>query len=412
MMTPSRIEYSSRSLSLLASLGLFLILCAKFYYLWGVTNWPQLDAPVWMVAIRDVVTCGFLIYFGLQVRSKLLHSKLFWLVWTVGLLMSLYQLAVAKDFSTWLQHYFRNSLIPMLFFPVVLGLFKSQVSFKLRLIFPWVFWINLVVSYVQAFALPVIDRPRGLFGDPLLNSLVLFWGLVSIILWQRKQIAWVAGIALIPLLQYLSSLSSLVSIVLATLTLGIISRRQWLPVYRANRKRIVLASVIAVSLFVSLSWIVRKPRPDGYQMTSQKFQMLYQSLACQDANCQVWFLKGRIISNLRPFEICRQDLTSCLLGNRLTGRYERLDSTWGSLVANWGAIFCLLYVAWLAVHFKKPSRLSWDMTEDGKQNIFWSLVFFCCVYYALFNAVIYKYPVNIMLYFSMAYLSFQKDRKI
>jgi len=411
-MTKFRFQFSSWSLSAQASIGLFLILFAKFYYIWGLTQWPQLDAPVWMVAIRDVITCGFLIYFGLQVRSKLLHSKLFWLIWIFGLLISLFQLAVAKDFSTWFHHYFRNVLIPLLFYPVVLGLFQSQVLLKLRSIFPWVFAVNLTVSYIQAFGMEVIDRPRGLFGDPLLNSMVLFWGLVAVILWHRKHIAWIAGIALIPLLQYLSSLSSIVSILLAALTVGFISRRQWLHIYRTNQKRLLVISVIVVALFISLSWMVRQPRPTGYEMTSQKFQMLYQSLNCKDASCQQWFLKGRINSNLRPFEICKQDLTSCLFGNRLTGQYERLDSTWASLVANWGAIFCLLYFVWLAFHFKIPSHLSWDLTENGKQHVFWSLVFFSSFYYCLFNAVIYKYPVNIMLYFSMAYLSFQKDRKI
>jgi hypothetical protein len=411
-MMSSRLQLSTRSLSLFASLGLFMILCAKFYYLWGVTNWPQLDAPTWMVAIRDVVTCGFLVFFGFQVRHSLLRSKMFWAVWCLGFLISLYQLSVAKDGSTWLQHYFRNILIPLFFFPVVLGTFKSQARFELRRIFPWVFWINLGVSYIQAFALPVIDRPRGLFGDPLINSLVLFWGLISMFLWHRKkQVAWIAGITLIPLLQYLSSLSSIASILLGGLTLAWVSRRQWLDAYRANQKRIFIGAVILAALFVSLSWMVRKPRPNGYEMTSQKFQMLYQSLTCKDADCQVWFLKGRIMSNLRPIEICRQDFVSCLLGNRQTDKYERLDSTWGSLVANWGAIFCVIYLGWLLFHFRIAAQLSWDRIEDNKDQAFWSLVFFSCLYYCVFNAIIYKYPVNIMLYFSMAYLSFRKDQK-
>ncbi len=332
-------------------------------------------------------------------------------MWGLGLLISFLQLFITKGIEIWAHHYLRNVLIPLLFYPVISGLLNAQIKISLRRILTWTFAANVVVSYCQVFFTAVYRRPTGLFGDPIINSLTLYWGLAAIFLSGNKKQSMAGFLVLVPLYQYLSSLSSVLSFALGCTTVLILTYHSWKNYLKANLKLVSILATTALIAVVAISWAVQKLQPADFENASNKAVKLYQSAFCNQPGCEHWSYEGRIKSNLRPFALCREDAVSCMIGNVQTALYEKVESTWASLISNWGVFFCLLYMGWIVTHLKKPLGLTLDLSEEGKDHIIWSLIFITCIYFSFLNTIIYKYPINILFYASMAYMVFHSRVK-
>ncbi len=397
--------WNSQQISFLASLGLLLLLCSKSYYLFGVDNSNRPIAPVALVLMRDIFTVAFIGFFGFQLRQYLKNLRLFWILFAVGLLISLLQLAVAKDFMTWSQHYLRNILMPLLLYPVFVGIFRVKIDLSARQILNCLFVVSVFLSYMQIYYSKWFIRPTGLFGDPIINSMFLLLGFVSILLSRGKMSVLLASIALVPLIQYLSSLSALFSVIAGAGTVFLLSKNQWLEYCRTHTKKVLLTAIGSICLIAFLGWTTQHTHRESQDDASDKAQALFKSIFCKQEGCQHWSYKGRIESNLRPFRLCQEDAVSCVVGNIQTPLYEKVESTWGSLVANWGAIFCLLYLFWALKHLLKARKLPLDLSDPNPDLVFWSVVLFTGAFFCILNTVPYKYPVNILWYASLAFIT-------
>jgi hypothetical protein len=400
-------------LSFYATFGLALILCSKFYYLFGIEKANQPMAPVAIILLRDIICLGFLVCFGWVTRKSFFQTRLLWGLFLSGVIFSLIQLLVAKDLVTWSQHYLRNILIPLLFYPVFRGLFQQRIEISVRPVLIWLFGINIFLSYAQIFFSKGFIRPTGLFGDPIINSVFLFWGFIALALSRGKISILLASILLIPLIQFLSSLSALLSVILGALTVFLISKKHWLRDLKKNLKHVMALVIGGLCLITFLTWITQVThQQNSDEEASEKAQALFNSVFCKQEGCQHWSYRGRIESNLRPYRLCRENIASCFLGNIQTPNYEKVESTWGSLVANWGVIFCFLYLFWIFIHLLKAKKVLVTTSEFDSDLTFWLLVFFSVFFLSIFNTIPYKYPINIMWYASMAFLTcrYESDR--
>jgi NADH:ubiquinone oxidoreductase subunit H len=102
--------------------------------------------------------------------------------------------------------------------------------------------------------------------------------------------------------------------------------------------------------------------------------------------------------------MCRESAVDCAFGNVHSSLYEKVEATWGSLVANWGVFFCFVYVFWALSHLVKARKIPLDISTSDPDLIFWSIVLYTGFFFCILNTVPYKYPVNILWYASLAYI--------
>jgi hypothetical protein len=399
-------SWTVQRLSLWASIGLALVVCSKLYYLFGTDAGNKPIAPMGIILLRDLFSVGFLGLFGWLTRKTLFQDRLFWGLFLFGFLISLLQLTVAKDLATWSQHYIRNIMLPMLFYPVFRGLFQLKAQIQIRSLLIWIFGIGICLSYAQVFFTKGFVRPTGIFGDPIINSMFLFWGFISVALTRGKISILLASVLLIPMVQYLSSLSALISVILGAATIFLISENQWLEYCQKNKKKVLWSLLGGLVLAAFLGWVTSMThQQNSDQSASEKAQALFNSAFCKQEGCQHWSYKGRIESNLRPLRFCKADPVACFTGNIREASYERIESSWGSLVVNWGIIFCIVYFVWAFRHLRSSRSIKLNLTHIDPDLITWHLIFFSCLIFCLFNVLPYKFPVNILWYASMAFIA-------
>ncbi len=167
-----------------------------------------------------------------------------------------------------------------------------------------------------------------------------------------------------------------------------------------------------LTVFVVVNKTIKRDPQQGFEVVGSKAQLLYDSVFCKGQGCEHWSYEGRIQSNLKPFSFCATSLTSCVIGNVTSSHYERLESTWASLVFNWGAVFCLLYFLWIFKHLKYSKKTDDFSSEEARNRLLWSMIYYSCVYFQFLNTIHHKFPINIFFYSSMAYLMyFQSSSK-
>lgn len=386
------------------NVGIALILCSKFYFLWGVSNSYQPIAPIGIILIRDIIVFGFLMIFGLLMLKSFPKTKFFWILWFFGFVVSIYQLVNAKDFVTWAHHYLRNLLLPMLFYPVMIALFSSGIRISITKLLVGLYFLDIFICYFQLFLNTNIIRPSGIFGDAIINSMILFWGLFAVLLSGRKWVSVFAVISFLPLLQRMASISSIVAFFVGLTLVLFIERKKW-------RRQFALWISVWALILVSISSLAYSYRdsfgPDqlkNFEGLSGKVLLLYDNIFCHGPFChkKSWSLEGRIASSIRPIEICKESMKECFLGSN-TPIYERMESTIGSLIANFGLFFFLLFLFWIFIHFP---MLKVGHSVDRRKNadeITWLLIFCSTLIFTVLNTMPYRHPLNILFYISMAY---------
>ena len=178
-------------------LPLLILLCSKYYFLFGFFpgTWRPI-APTWLVLTRDFIFFGFLSWGFFQISSlgikknfgqvwleNLRAIKTFYILLSFACLAIIIQLFGIKTLAEISQHYVRNAFLPILIFPMVL-LYAGAYPKLLDLLptFRIFMFLSVIVSLLQIFIwhdLMWINRPTGLMGDPLLNSVFILIGLLS-----------------------------------------------------------------------------------------------------------------------------------------------------------------------------------------------------------------------------------------
>lgn len=157
-----------------AELSFFLLLCGKFYFLFGFVGHLKPVAPVAIIAARDFFVLAFILLSLPWWRRQMIFDQKSMVIFILILFLS--SLLHLDNFSalSYLQHYIRNSIIPFSAFLCFLAIFQS----KYRLA-----WIPLLVAFatlnsiialaqVHFFDELTLDglRPLGLVGDPIVLS--------------------------------------------------------------------------------------------------------------------------------------------------------------------------------------------------------------------------------------------------
>lgn len=395
------------------NIGVFLLLCAKFYFLWGMTDMPRPDAPLAVILIRDLIVFGFLFYFGTKVFRQSLGLKFFWGFWVFGLVISLFHLSMDKSWAIWGQHYLRNVLVPLLFYPVFYGLFKNKIQIPIHKILVCIFLITASISIFQLVYLRM-TRPTGIFGDPIINTMMLSWGFLAVLSFAKKRFYIPALILLLPVLFFSSAVSALFSVCAGGLMQIGLNYKMWKDSRRKIFSQVAVGSIIIFGCFWLLSEFALKNKlQNNSDALFVKSSAIFDAITCEGENCNTthWSYRGRIWSNKRPIELCQQDTFFCLFGQYKNPMHIRLESTWGFLAVNWGMIFCLLFVYWIFSHFRNFRQDLLCVSEDKNICHLWSVIFFSSLFFLIFNTIVHKYPVNILFYASMAYLQARREVK-
>lgn len=399
----------SRGVSLdIFSIGFILILCSKFYYAFGSQGINPI-VPVYVILIRDVIIWSFLLYFGIKHRKYIFEVKFFWYFWGIAFLISIAQFWIAKDFQTWAQHYFRNVLSYLLIYPVVYASFRAGEKLDLKRVLTTVFIIDLAVSYFQLLSSNFHGRPLGIFGEPIVNSTFLYIGLCS--LFFSRQLVWgvIAVMVVAPLLYFAASLTALFSFMLGMAMMVFV---------KSTLRGRVVWCFVAVTLMLSSYFIVGSLKShlnsssvSNFDGITGKLFLLYDNLTCDTPWChsRSWSLEGRVQSNYAPIKLCQSSVVNCLFGNFDTANYERVESTWGSLVINWGLIVCIAFFMWLFLDLR---ILFSDAIRKHDVDSMYVMLSVTLLVFLAVNVIIYRLPLNFLLYVCLAffhYFRFQNE---
>ncbi len=397
---------------------IWAILFGKFYFLWGFSTWPKSAAPIPLVFIRDVFVLGFIGYiFRNFLDQQFLKKK--WMLFvpaSMGLFLGLLHLLNEKSLEIWGQHYLRNFTLPLLIFPAGVLLFNSKNKISIGQILTFFFWIDIAISLLQKNFFPNLmwgGRPTGLLGDPLINSMVLFWGWFSILQTAlqnpnvRNRTLFLLATGLFALLiQFLSSVSALLAMIGALVFLTAISGKFRSSIFSFLLRIKLIAMIGVISLVGATFYFSKNTNVFEADLMMNKLTALTDGLLCQGEQCAKihWSLQGRIKSNMRAIELCQESFSKCLWGNFSSGQYERLDSTVASLMVNWGMLFTIVFFIWIFLTMVRVHK-SLDLSSDKDPDCYlWNVIFISSLIFSLFNAVMYRYPVNIFMYLSMAWI--------
>lgn len=392
-------KISPSRLSALAEWGLILVFCSKFYYLWGTIDYLTPKAPLFFILLRDVIIISFLLFFGVLTRKHIKSLKFFWILWWLGFALSILHLLLQKDLAVWGQHYFRNFLIPLLFYPVFYGIQKMKINLSIKKVLGWVFWLNIIACYLMLIIERSLQRPTGLFNDSLIACFMIFISLSTFFSLERPKLFLIASALAMPIIYLMSSLSAVFSVLLGSIFVAVVHFHAWKQYGFKILKVLTLFILLNVFLIYGAFKVLK---PEGYgrvELVWEKAKYMYQSASCEGDCWNNWSYTGRVVSNLKPGEECQKSLPNCLLGAIDKADYWKVESTWASLALNWGLIFCIAFLAWVIGHFRGFMRANLDP--------FWSLVVASSFIFLIFNTIIYRLPLNILLYLGLA--AFQRE---
>jgi hypothetical protein len=396
------VKFNFKALSIPAW-GLALVFCAKFYYLFGVTDYLHPNAPMLVIFVRDFFVLSFLAFFGWKVRKHLKGQNFFWVLFGIGIAISFLHFGFGKDFQTWGQHYLRNALLPMLFYPVAVGLILNGEKIQITKVMQLVFWMNLLANYFQIIGGGFSGRLSGLFGDGILNTSFLLFGLSAVVLSSTSGISAVAIFASLPVIHAANSISAIFSFAIGAAFLLVQYRLQVLEKLQKGWRLFIVASFCILLMFFVIEKIGTM---NGQVGVITKISYFKDSFFCVDTNCwRHWSYQGRIDSNLRPIELCRDDSLACVLGNFKSSLYERVESTWASLMVNWGLIYTMLFSTWVFRHLWWSFHSTQKQGPNADNEILWRWMFYSILIQAVLNVIIYRFPLNVLFYLCLAYFS-------
>jgi hypothetical protein len=282
----------------------------------------------------------------------------------------------------------------------------GQIRIRIRTILSTIFCLAVAISYLQVYlSYPVLIRPTSFFGDPIINSMILLWGLGSVLITYPFYYGLLAILLVFPLIQLMASLTATMSAVLACISILIFSP---VRIYFIRNIRMLISSILLVFGVYFANNHLNWANSIHFADMTQKVYTIRENIECSGRFCHKvhWSLEGRVLSNLKPLEVCQDNIWKCFIGDYSSAKYLRLESTWGSLAVNFGVIFFVFYLTWILQHvFKKSNSIAFN-DELQKDFFIWTLIFYSSCFFALFSTIVYRYPVNILFYTSMAYIYF------
>ena len=200
-----------------------------------------------------------------------------------------------------------------------------------------------------------------------------------------------------PLIYLMSSLSSIASIALAMMALAILNFRM----IQKNLIKVAFSTLAFLGftglIFFAVNSFLKKDDGSSFEGLSIKAHYIYEAAFCKGPCWQNWSYRGRVVSNLKPLEMWAANPMTLIWGDTSASEYQKIESTWASLAINWGFIFAILYLSWIIFQL----RFVWR----NRQDQLWSLIVLASVFFLVFNVILYRFPVNILLYAGLAFLS-------
>lgn len=397
--------------SVFLTLALIAVLMGKIYYIFGTGEAGIPLVSQWVILARDGIVILTLISFGWLYKSKVEDLNKFWMVLFIGILISLIHLVFEKKFLVWGQHYIRNFLLPMLFFPVFFLAYAKKNRPKWAPICVVILLLTLGFSYIQQSQNPTI-RPGGIFGDPLINGMIIFQ-FISVLAIQKK---WKYAVAFVIL--YLGILQNIAPITAIISFLG-----AWIVqlfLWGRRRTKFIATSILTTLIFIvpfAFHYLALNINSASLQNTDSlkgKIFILYDNLFCESRWCHKknWSLEGRLLSNRLPFTFCQRDITQCFLGNFKNPVYERIESNWASVLVNWGLIFSAAYHVFFILPVFFLRSLKSEIAQRSEIETL-SFLYISSLFFGAMNVLVYRFPLNVILYLSSAgilffYSSFKK----
>jgi hypothetical protein len=415
-------SFDIRDWSLRFSSLFFLVLMSKFYFLWGMQEGGKNPAaPLVVVLMRDILYYSFLFFCLWSVNLTNLLSLFLKKFKTEALFLSLFVIICwlqwdgPKSTKEFVQHYLRNFLGSALAY-FVFSIFLEKTINTRQVIAraiekPLVLFagLSITMSILQLIFFPYMmweRRPTGFLGDPLLNSCFILIGL-----WlgrsriKQLSIRWIFLAFGAFVVYQAASLSALLAFFLAIIIEKFTATNfQALLKDKSFIKKAALSFVIGgIITLVTLSG----PRSLERDSPLEKINSFWHTLTCEENCTQVDpSIRGRLMSYQVAYDFCLASPAQCLMGNRDSSKFLRVDSIISALILNFGLIFTVFY---FYLFFVKPMAVL-IVRPETRQGIF-AIIFYVYWIFGLFNSSIYKYPLNIIFYISVCMILWDKKEK-
>lgn len=261
-------------------------------------------------------------------------------------------------------------------------------------------WINAVVCTAEVLFFPsrMLDgtRPIGLPGNPIISQLFLFL-LIVFFFEGQKVLLFAASFLFGNLVNRSASVTSFFSTGIAF--------GMWMAglcLHKQTRMALTTSLLLCSALVLALS--IRTSDDDlGKRVYST---LIYYGYTIQGKNATSSeaekFLRLSSARSSIPKFAGTIDLTptKLLIGDHEANRYYRLDSSFYSILLNWGGLGLALYYGFWIIAL----ALLYRLTAVSKIHVhpIHTIVLIATPVLGLFNSVIYKFPLMIVCYISFA----------
>lgn len=411
------------------NLTIALILCGRFYFVFGFTGMLKPIAGYSVIFFRDVLFL-FLVaitgYLYLKDFRELFNRYKVAVIGLAVLFASIVALhAISKPYEILAQHYVRNIFLYTLMIPVVAILLKNR-KINIHIILNSFLLVNLIFSVVQLIWLPgaMLDesRPLGVVGDPIVSSLFNYFFIFKM-LFEKLNIYKLATVVIACVcLDAQASVTALACVGLAAVFAVTLDFEYY--------KKYFVKLLSFIAIFSLLTFIdVRNNDLSDRILTAIYGTVGRHMVGVYDARRNETFehlsrerlkvIRGNNLFSNRitvsedldeavatragetqkdSYLVGEQSLMTVLFGDFYQERYYIVDSNLVSIFKNLGLLsliiyyWCLAYIVWLAYKLNN---------QDSRKVIFFTV---SVLWLGLFCATIYKYPIMLCAYLYFGYL--------
>lgn len=405
---------------------LLLILVGKFYYLLGFFGHLKTLAPLYVILIKDyLLILAIVLFFRPFSFSEFKNVEKVWTVIFAWMTFIAILHGLIKPFHDWGQHYVRNILLIVAFFPAAYGIVAKTANLNIPRLLYIAGWLNFIVALYQAFLNKSLmldgTRPLGLSGDPIsLTFLLMLW--IPTLAYFSP---WWFSLLVAPFVGYLLNLAASVS-AFGTGSVGLLVLIFFGVLFCRNAVwfKKVHIGLLCIILGACLGMFVPVKSPEN--SLTGRYGMLFSYIHNKADETQPVseytvqrvedLSKGRIISQTSLLEFCPLRsikefslLSQCLLGGYKSDIYRRFDSNITTIVFNWGWITVILtYLGIGLIWIRGLKKLILSYKTKDKSSSF--ELFLDCFIVAgtialgLTNTVFYRFPINFLFVVGLAHI--------
>lgn len=417
----------------IAELSLFLLLCGKFYFLFGFVGHLKPIAPVAIIAVRDILVLAFILLSLPWWRKEMIFDQKFMVIFILLLFLS--SLVHLDNFSafSYVQHYIRNSIIPFSAFLCFLAIFQSKYRLAWIPLLVAFATLNSIIALVQLhfFDELTLDglRPLGLVGDPIVLGFFSVIGFYALLFLPCQVLVSPLAFLFGMIFTTAASLSVAVALVFSSLitTATLLLAVSFKPVFDFIVSRLasltmwILGIVTGLllypdqlafrlkSIFLHVSSSQMEPNHRGFIENSVHGRITgWDKVVDRSMSDGDRFGQGSNVFE-RFVELLRH---THLAGNSQRDKFTIIENNFLSLATNFSIPSAILYILICGVFFgmglKMIRRSNLELAKN-QEIVCGLLIISALLVLDCFNTTYYRFPINFVVPLALAAIAHQKN---